>query len=157
MNWFKIAQIAQIRPTEYTQIGHRDPQQDDFNDCDEYLWIWQNGRLDYQEDETGGELHEMIWGEDSLLSSYSGRFDNCTNRISLGIPDSLKFRDVPNSLINQLLKTFSPDAEIWTFRSTDPGSPRGSGAERIANKRNALQINGTTKTPQRKLACSSCM
>ena len=134
MNWFSCFAQLQARPktpTEYSQIGHRLPWQKDFNDCAEYLWIFLNGQVLYEEDVSGGKVHAQIWGEEAIQNYYSGRYDDCTNRISIGIPDKLQMRNVPNVLIHRLHQTFSPDAQIWSFKSGY--GERGSNVDRVAS------------------------
>lgn len=121
MNWFsKLAN----NPEHYYQIGH-----DESNDeCTNYLWAWVGGTL--QIEESMGRIHEQIWGQDVLFNNYTGRYDECANKISVGIPQKYSMRDVPNALLNSLFKQLSPDASIWSFET----SPKyvGSGIQRVA-------------------------
>ena len=133
MNWYKTAQTTESPPKSYLDIGHRS--EDD--ECEEYLWIWKNGRLEVTEP-VGEQVHDQYWTNESLLETYTGRYDECQNRISIGIPPALQYNEVPNSLINQLSKKFSPYAEIWASSLNNP-------AQRIAENQTNSLTTGSQK------------
>jgi len=136
MNWYKKAQATtyprgQSHP-EYTDIGHMNPEDTDNLDQEEYLWIWTDGKIDYRKAPVSRQLvHGNFWDGQFIARTWSGRFDLEKDQISIGAPfiGSMKFRPVPDALISQLHKIFSPSAEIWFYGAPDSTS---SGVERLA-------------------------
>ena len=75
MNWYRLAQVTAPvqRPIEYTDIGHM--RSDDFDNLDqsEFLWIWLDGRVKYEEHPVSSQIvHGQIWPAETLARTWSG-------------------------------------------------------------------------------------
>jgi len=82
------------------------------------------------------DRHDLIFGELNRRYNYQGRYDPFKNMVSLILPITSEYNfqsvdpeDVPNRLINRLMKEF-PGASIWAFSSFET-SKKGSATQII--------------------------
>ena len=121
-NWYtKFAKIVSDPNKYYTSVGHSD-----FPTC---VWVWnfpddfqkecwEKHPLgeDYNEDEeeyydVGHDISDIWNGSDP----YSGRFDPTKKEVSVICLDKLRFKEIPEALLNRLYKEFGVDIIIHDF------------------------------------------
>lgn len=113
-------------------IGHYGDYREDNPDCDEWLWVFSNGDIEFEEG-MPVKNHANIWPSKLLDSTYSGRYDECLNQISIGIPSRgmIAYKNIPSFLPATLKRKFSPSAQVYSFRIQTPEFP--TGVERVAS------------------------
>jgi len=147
MNWFsKLSQTSTAledafslkgTPEHYQKASHmyhagNEQEYDKYRDknekehqCTEYMWILLNGGIKYEE-VVATEIHSDVWDEVELSKTWSGRYNDCQNIISVTGP---LFRNsgmerTPRGLLRGLARTFSPDAPIVWYHDNLNGQNR---------------------------------
>ena len=95
---------VQSSPTSYLDIGH---------DAVAFqLWMYKRGKLyktkTFPADSTACHLSEFMRPGKMLYdnTTYTGRFEPKTGRISIVRAWNRRFDDIPNTLMNELLRNF---------------------------------------------------
>lgn len=142
MNWYKYIQSqydsdANLQKAEqYFSIGHGDFSDEFGEEPVFYVWAYLGGvdsygpyvprdRLEYdseaQQKVEDGEWYEddgthgMIWGHETTDKTYKGRYEPETGRISIVVPDRMKFRDIPTKVMNDLMTHFDNIKDVQVF------------------------------------------
>jgi len=59
--------------------------------------------------------HGVIWGHGIADSSYKGRYEPETGRLSIVKPERNRYRDVPSSVMNALYRRFDKITDVSIF------------------------------------------
>jgi hypothetical protein len=116
----KSVQQPQTKPkselSEYLSVGH-DPINLRNPDCKVTAWVYRNGVVEAKEvGNTGGHsslFTNVNWGE-----VYAGRYDACTQQLSIAPPVAQQMPRVPSLLIRQLRRTFGNDCRFYVMDRT---------------------------------------
>jgi len=58
------------------------------------------------------ENHAKIWGMETLVSHYYGRYEPWTGKLTVATPERMKFREMPDVLLQKLHRSFPGITEI---------------------------------------------
>jgi len=119
MHWYKKAQTIVpeelAKDTSYIDIGHG-LNNKNLTKENVFLWIWKNNQIETRK-ATYGSRHLDIWGLDSFINNYSGRYEDFygTKRVSIKVPFKRRFYELPKKLLYDLKNQFGEDIEVYIY------------------------------------------
>lgn len=95
----------------YFNMGHGDDA-DERGKTSHVVWVLMSGDI---ETAPGDSTHGAQWGHDYCDTTWKGRYEGDTGRLSVVIPCGAKSKLVPSSLLDKLEQQFGYVSEVHVF------------------------------------------